>query len=137
MSLCLLPIPQQPGKAVGPQLNGADIVVFCPVHQLGIAALPVDPGIYKLTAEIEQADQLPVSQPAAEGQYPAVAAVLHMDIRLGIEAGLPGPELLQPPQTLEQLALVGVRVAPPLRQLPLEGPPVNIPAVLLDRKSVV
>lgn len=105
-------------------------VVFCAVHQLCISAIPVHTGMDKFLAEIEQADQLPPSGLAAERDHPAVAAVLHPHIRVSVEARLPGPDGLHPPQATEELTLEGLRVVPPLRHIPPELSPVEIPAVL-------
>lgn len=122
--------PQQPSKSVGPQLHIPKAVPMGPVHQLPVAAVPVHVGMNKVPAEVEQAHQLPVSLPPAEGQNLGTAALLHPSFRLGVKAGLAGPNLLQPPETLEELPLVGIRVLPPLRQVPEEVPPVEIAAVL-------
>ena len=123
-------ISQQPCKSIGPQLNPADIIIARAIHQFRVAPRPVCAGPDKLIAEVEQADQLPVSHPAAQGQHPGISAVLHPHVRLRVKAGFRPADGLQPPQALEQSALVGIRVLPPIRQVPLEGPPVDIPAVV-------
>ena len=87
-----------------------DIVVMPAVHQLGIAASTLDPGMNELAAEIEQADQFPVPNAPAQSQDPMVAAVLQPSVSLRVKAGFLRPDDLQTPQALEELALIGLRV---------------------------
>ena len=100
------------------------------VQEIGIAAVPVHAGMDKPAAEVEQAHQLPLSHPPAEGQDVGAAGLLHGHVRPGVKAGLRRPDGLHLPEALEKLALAGLRVRPPLRQVPGEVPPVEIAAVL-------
>ncbi len=87
-------------------------------------------GADKLTAEVEQANQLPAILPAAQGKNAAVSAVLHPHVGVGVEAGLLRPDSRQPAQSRKDPALTRIRAVPALRHIPAEIPAVDIAAVV-------
>lgn len=100
------------------------------VDQLLEGALLPAGGGEELIAEVEHGDELAAVVPAPHTQHVRAASVEGPHVGPGVEGRLGAPQLLQPAQAHELLALAGVRVAAHGGQIPLEGAPVEVAAVL-------